>query len=39
LEVIDEYKNLDNIKNIIKKHGDADALLITKFAIEKLIKR
>lgn len=39
LEVIDEYKNLDNIKQLIKKHGDADALLITKFAIEKLIKR
>lgn len=39
LEVVNEYKNLDNIKNLITKHGDADALLITKFAIEKLIKR
>ncbi len=39
LEVVNEYENLDNIKNLIEKHGDADALLITKFAIEKLIKR
>lgn len=39
LEVVNEYENLDNIKSLITKHGDADALLITKFAIEKLIKR
>lgn len=38
LNIINE-ENVNYLKEIIIKHGDADALLITKFAIEKLIKK
>lgn len=38
LLLLNEEEDVEDLKQIVKKHGDADALLITKFAIEKLIK-
>ena len=40
IETINMYKNERNAKyvDLINDHGDADALLITRYAKEKLIK-
>lgn len=40
IDILNKYKSSEyhEMINIIRNHGDADALLITKYAIEKLIK-
>lgn len=41
IDLLRQYKNNKNYAEmieVVKSHGDADALLITKYAIEKLIK-
>lgn len=36
IEFLKSFKNYDNLIKIIESHGDADSLLISKYALEKL---